>query len=402
MVRSHQTAVLPQPQRKSPSNLRPPTGESMRIAFLVTRGDELGGAQVHVRDLSIALRTRGHSVAVLCGSDRALGKTLPPHGIEVYNLPHLVRPIRPLADLRGLAEIRRALRRISPDILSTHSSKAGILGRLAGRSLGLTTMFTAHGWAFADGQPRLSRLLYGQIERWAAPLADQIVTVSEHDRIAAMGARIGRPEQVITIHNAMPDIDPALRAKPQSSPPTLISVARFGRQKDHATLLSALARILDLDWRLWLVGDGPTRPAMESLADRLRIAPRLTFLGERRDVPRLLSESHAFLLISNWEGFPRSILEAMRAGLPTIASDVGGVSEAVADGMTGFLTPRKDIDHLERRLRRLISEPALRDRLGRAARLRYEERFTFEPFVGRTLAAYQRAIAANRERARPF
>ncbi|MGH7525299.1 MAG: glycosyltransferase, partial [Gemmatimonadales bacterium] len=116
---------------------------------------------------------------------------------------------------------------------------------------------------------------------------------------------------------------------------------------------------------------------------------RVRFLGQRKDVDALLAGSQLYLLVSNWEGFPRSILEAMRAGLPVVASAVGGSGESVGDGETGFLVPRGDTEGLRARIGQLLADPALRSRFGACGRNRYETRFTLGHTVARTVAVYR-------------
>lgn len=367
----------------------------LRVAFIITRSGDLGGAQIHVRDLSTALKEAGHDVVVLAGENGVLADELRQQGVSFYSLRHLTRAIRPLEDLRAIFEIRDLLRRKRPDILSTHSSKAGILGRIAGRSLGIPTILTVHGWSFTEGQPAFQRWFYRIVEAAAAPLASRIITVCEWDRELAARCRVARPAEMITVHNAMPDVGERLRARAGDSPARLVMVAGFRRQKDHATLFEALAGLADLDWHLDLIGEGELRGKTEALAEALGIRPRVSFLGFRRDVPDLLARAQALLLITNWEGLPRSVLEGMRAGLPVIASDAGGVREAVVDGCTGFVVPRRDIDVLRDRLRRLVMDPGLRTRMGAAGRARYEELFMFDQLVERTLAVYEDVLRSK-------
>ena len=130
----------------------------------------------------------------------------------------------------------------------------------------------------------------------------------------------------------------------------LTMVARFEPQKDHPSLLKALARLRNHAWRLELIGEGPLLERTRDLARSLGIADRVEFLGQRSDVAERLATSQVYVLSSNWEGFPRSILEAMRAGLPVVASDVAGVSEAVVDGVTGYVVPRGETEPWQRRL----------------------------------------------------
>ncbi|MBT8461546.1 MAG: glycosyltransferase family 4 protein [Gemmatimonadetes bacterium] len=364
----------------------------MRIAYTITRSDDLGGAQIHVRDLAAALKESGHDVVVLAGGGGVLARQLEERGVEVVELRHMARPIRPFVDFRALRELVGHLRRLRPDIISTHSSKAGILGRIAGRRLGIPTITTAHGWLF-DGPPigRRQKMVW-RIERSMAPLARRIVTVCESDRQLAIDSGVSDADRLVTIHNAMPDVDGSLRANPAVDPPRLLMVARFAPQKDHATLFRALATLLELDWELDLVGSGPQEDATRALAESLGLSGHIRFLGMREDVPELIAASQAYLLISHWEGFPRSILEALRGGLPVVATDVGGVREAVIDGETGFVVPENDDVLLADRLKLLIEHAELRTTMGRAARSHYEAQFTFERLVGEALALYESVL----------
>lgn len=365
----------------------------MRIAYVITRSDDLGGAQIHVRDLASALKEAGHDVVVLAGGGGVLARQLEERGVRVVTLRHMARPLSPLRDFRALRELTRHLRSIRPAIISTHSSKAGILGRIAGRSLGVPTVTTAHGWLFALPREGGREWVVWGIEKSMAPLARRIVTVCESDRQLAIESGISGAERFATIHNAMPDVGAELRADPATDPPRLLMVARFAAQKDHETLFRALADVADLEWSIDLVGTGPLREAAEERVKSLGLESRVRFLGLREDVPDLIARSQAYLLISHWEGFPRSILEAMRAGLPVVATDVGGVKEAVLDGETGFLVPRGDANLLARCLRELISDPELRARKGRAARRHYESHFTFDRLVRETLSLYQSVLS---------
>jgi glycosyltransferase involved in cell wall biosynthesis len=365
----------------------------LKIAYVVTRAEPIGGVQIHVRDLAVSLRDQGHDPTVMIGGGGAFVDALRATGIRVVILPHLTVPISPVRDVLALREIHAALRDLRPDLIAVHSSKAGILGRLAGRSLGIPTLLTAHGWNFTPGIAPIPAAMYRLIERSAGPLAARIITVSEFDRQLALAARLAGEDRVVTVHNGMPDVPPDHMAQPDRTPVRLMMVARFGAQKDHPTLLRALAGLRHLGWELDLIGDGPLMGAMGSLATSLGIQDRVRFLGQRMDVDQILARAQVSLLVTNWEGFPLSILEAMRAGLPVIASSVAGIGEAVTDGETGYLVPRQDVALLRERIERLLTDPGLRLRLGRGGRTRYERHFTLDHFVARTLAVYEDVLA---------
>jgi glycosyltransferase involved in cell wall biosynthesis len=310
-------------------------------------------------------------------------------------LRHLTVPISPLRDLLALQEIHAALRALRPDLVAAHSSKAGILGRLAAWSLRIPVVLTAHGWNFTPGIQPFQAVVYRQIERFVRPLTSRIITVSEFDRRLAIEAGVIAENRVVTVHNGMPDVPSQLRADPGRTPPRLVMVARFEPQKDHPTLLRALAGLQDQPWELDLIGEGVLLGQIKSLADTLGIAHRVRFMGQRMDVEQILATAQVGLLATNWEGFPLSILEGMRAGLPVVASSVGGIGEAIRDEETGYLVPRGDVQVLRDRIARLLTDPTLRLRFGAGGRTRYEQQFTLGRFVANTLAVYRDVIAGK-------
>jgi glycosyltransferase involved in cell wall biosynthesis len=367
----------------------------LKIAYVVTRSDLIGGAQVHVRDLAAAVVRHGHEAVILAGGSGPYMEAVRDAGVENVSLKHLGVPIRPHLDALALGELCSELRHLKPDLISVHSSKAGVLGRVAGRVLGLPVIHTAHGWSFTPGIPRRKASMYRWIERLAAPLASRIITVSEFDRQLALTHRLAPAERVVTVHNGMPDIGSGLAADPARSPARLVMIARFEPQKDHATLFRALREIGE-PWHLDLIGDGPLLDEAQAIVRDFGLIDRVQFWGQRLDVAQRLAEAQAAVLITNWEGFPRSILEAMRAGLPVVASGVGGVAESVQDGKTGFIVPRGDVEALRVRLRQLLADPELRLRMGRGGRERYEAHFTLEHTVEKTLAVYEQTLGGDR------
>jgi glycosyltransferase involved in cell wall biosynthesis len=366
----------------------------VKIAYVITRSDSIGGAQVHVRDLALTAQREGHEATVLVGGVGEFTEDLSQRGVSWTSLPHLGRTIHAADDLRGLYQIRSALRALRPDLVSTHSSKAGALGRLAARSLGIPVIFTAHGWAFAPGVPRWKRTIYQVAERLAASLSDRIIAVSHFDRELAVKARVAPAGKVVTVHNGIPDLDASFRSMPESAPVRLVMVARFEEQKDHAVLFEALAGLRHLTWQLDLIGQGPGLEAEQRRAAALGLAERVVFWGSRRDVAARLAQAQIFVLTSFYEGLPRSVLEAMRAGLPVVATAVGGVPELISEGETGFLVGMRDVEMLRQRLKLLITDPGLRKLLGSKARPRYEREFTLDRCFRDTMDVYREVVGA--------
>ena len=251
------------------------------------------------------------------------------------------------------------------------------------------------------GTPAVQAAVSKGLERLIGRFATKIITVSEYDRRFGLDARLATGNRLVTVHNGMPDVGATLRADPSRVPPRLAMVGRFEPQKDHATLLRALGELRDHAWELDLIGDGPLRREMESLAESLGIGQRIRFLGQRTDVDRLLAQAQVGVLVSKWEGFPLSILEAMRAGLPVVASDVGGVAEAVQNEVTGYVVRRGDIRQLRDRIAAVLGSPDLRIRLGAHGRARYEQHFTLDRMVAKTLAVYREVLQGRGASAAP-
>lgn len=359
----------------------------MRVMFVITRGDDLGGAQSYVRDLARRLAVDGHETLVVTGSSGALTDALAAAGIRSVRCDGLLRAIHPWHDTRAVVALGGIIRAFRPDLVTTHSSKAGTVGRLAARLAGTPCLFTVHGWAFNDGAAASRQRVYRWLERATAPLAERIICVSDHDRRIGEAAGL-RASRLVAIHSGIPDVGSDLRACPGAAGPMrVVMVARFAPPKDHDTLLRTIGEVAGVE--LDLVGDGPGLPAAQALACQLGLAERVRFLGRRQDVPELLARAHVFVLSSRSEGFPLSTLEAMRAGLPVIVSAVGGAPEAVADGVSGYIVPRADVAALRDRLAALAADPARRAGIGAAARRRYEHRFTFDRMYAETLGVHQ-------------
>lgn len=366
----------------------------LKISYLITRSDTVGGAHVHLLDLATRAQADGHTVEMLVGGGGLYATLLRDKGLRVVNLRYLVRPIKPHLDVLAVLECWRALRRFKPDIVHVHSTKAGLVGRAAAKLAGLPVVFTAHGWAFTEGIAERSRHLAVFLEKCAARLSNAIICVSEYDRQLALQMGVGNALLLTRIHNGVPEVNADQRFIPQRAGVLrIICVARLDAPKDHALLLDALDMLKDLPWVLELIGDGPlTRDVQQKTRD-LGLADRVEFSGLCNDVPARLAGSDVFVLASGWEGLPLSILEAMRAGLPVVASDVGGVSESVTDEVTGFLVPKGDKTTLANRLMRLLNDAALRRKMGLAGRAAYEREFAFDVMYKRTQQVYEEVLA---------
>lgn len=360
----------------------------MRIVYVLTRSDSVGGASIHVRDLARAMRESGHHVTVLLGGRGPVTDQLSMAGVPVRSLRFLERRIHPIGDLRAFAEIKAMLRALKPDLVSAHTAKAGWLARAACARLGIPVVYTPHGWPIGNRISAPAGALFTVAERLASRWASAIICVCENEKRLALHGKVAPAEKLHVVHNGVRDIPAELRADPAQHPVRISSVARFESPKDHVTLLRALATLREQPWQLDLIGDGPLEPQIRDLGSALGLASRIRFAGYHPDPGRALAGAQLFVLASRSEGFPRSVLEAMRAGLPVIASDVGGVSEAVRNGITGLLTPPRKHQALAAALRILLASSDKRKQMGAAGRAAFESSFRLETMLESTLAIY--------------
>jgi glycosyltransferase involved in cell wall biosynthesis len=352
---------------------------------------EVGGAQSYVASLLPAL-TRDFDVVVAAHGMGPLREAAAPLGAPFIPLEHVRRRINPWRDLAGLVELVRVFRRERPDILHASSSKAGVLGRLAARLAGVPIrIFTVHGWAFSAYSGFKGRLYYWG-DRLVEPLTTVTICVSEGERKAGIAAGTCDRERTVVIPNAV-DVTRAPRASLERREPRIIAVGRLKAPKDFLTLVRAVSALPEGSSEALIVGEGPDRPRLEEEIRSLGLGERVRLLGERHDVPELLADADVFVLSSSSEGLPVSVLEAMAAGLPVVASRVGGVAELVVDGETGILVRPGDASALAAALSSLIADPAERRRLGAAGRARAEERFDLEPFRRAHVELYSRELA---------
>jgi glycosyltransferase involved in cell wall biosynthesis len=364
--------------------------DGKRILILITLA-EVGGAQTYVAQLLPALAAE-FDVVVGAHGDGPLRDAVRDAGVRFAPLRHLRRDLHPARDLLGLIELVALIRRERPDIVHVNSSKAGFLGRLAALAAGTPVrVYTVHGWAFKayDGW---SAALYRWADRLMSPLTTVTICVSQTERAAGLVARTCRAERTLVIPNAI-DVESAPRARLDGAPPRIVTVGRLAAPKDPLTLIRALPALEPRPYSLAFIGDGRERGAVEQELRASGVGHRVTLLGDRRDVPELLAAADVFVLSSRSEGAPLSILEAMAAGLPVVASDVGGVGELVVDGETGLIVPPGDPARLAQALARMLEDGALRERLGAAGRARARERFDLAALRAAHLDLYERALA---------
>jgi glycosyltransferase involved in cell wall biosynthesis len=381
----------------------PPLGEAAgragrpKILLLITLA-EVGGAGTYVAELVPGL-VEEFDVVVAAHGDGPLVDATRRAGARYVPLDRLRRPVHPIRDLAALAELVRLFRRERPDIVHANSSKAGVVGRLAALiARAPITVFTVHGWAFRN-TPGPAAKLYLLLERVLRSATSLVICVSNVDRELGIRARACRADRTVVIWNAV-DVAAAPQARPSTrSGSGSVQAVTVGRlhcpPKDFPTLFKAIARLDSELLHLDVVGDGPHRDLLESERTHLGLERVVEFLGSRGDVPSILATADLFVLATTYESLPISIIEAMAAGLPVIATDVGGVGELVLDGETGLLVPPRDPDALAAAIGRLTSDTALRQRMGAASRQRAISCFDLPRFRASHAAHYRRLLSPS-------
>ena len=279
----------------------------------------------------------------------------------------------------------KIIQKIKPDLIHCNSTTAGIVGRICGVLSSTPVIFTAHGWAFTDGISKGKRVFYKILETLLAIFTKKIICVSEYDRQLALKVMPLFKNKLITIHNGISDIDDDYKKKDFSTEQLkIVMISRFCPQKDPYTLINAVNQFNKegLNIHLDLYGYGEE---LKKVLDLMKDCNCLNikYCGEISDVTPILKNYDVYALISNWEGLPIGIIEALRAGLPILVSNVGGCSELINNN--GYLVEKGNLYDLKDKLRELYNKIDTLEQLGQNSRLLYESEFTSKKMIAETL-----------------
>jgi glycosyltransferase involved in cell wall biosynthesis len=363
------------------------------IRLLVVSQPSSAGVPRHVLDLVSHLDRRRFRVDIACPTTSQLWRDTEGM-VDIVRHPFTSRRGPGWADVDSLARLLPLVRHA--DVIHAHSSKAGFLVRLAAVLSGRTgsCVFTPHGWSFWAFSGARERI-YRQLERLAAGWCGTIVAVSHFERSCGLESAVGRRHQYRVIPNGLaPD---RFDMPPRPVPGRVLLVGRLARQKCPELALRAMHRLTQEvpGAHLDVVGEGPLRARMEQMVTSLQLGQHVRLLGHRDDIPALLSRGACLLLTSEYEGCSLSVLEAMAAGLPVVAADVGGITELIEHGRTGYIAERTPAS-LAAALRAVLLDPSGARRMGRAAREEARRRFSLDRMVADTVGIYEEIVAARR------
>ena len=371
----------------------------MRVIHIITRLI-VGGAQENTVATVLGLRRK-------CVAEVSLisGPTIGPEGsleAEVSKvpglleiIPELVRPVHPRQDFLALRRLEKILRQQKPDIVHTHSGKAGILGRLAARRAGVTIIIhTIHGPSFGNFQNAAANFIFRAAEKYAARTTTHFIAVADAMKEQYLNAGIGVPEQYTRIFSGFPlepflaaDNDLGLRRQLGITSDDFVvgKIARLFKLKGHDDLFAIAPELVRQNPRIkfLLVGDGEWRGRFENLARTLGLEKQFVFTGlvPPAEVPKFVGLMDSMVHLSLREGLPRALPQALAAARPVVAYDCDGAREICLNGETGFLVTPGDLTGLSDRLLQLAGHAALRDKLGRSGQQFVRKNFAVEKMV---------------------
>lgn len=362
---------------------------SKKILYIVTKSD-LGGVTKYLLEIVTHL-SQDYEPFFIMSNGGYFSEELKKIGLEknVFFVP-MTNSILDIAQhIKSNLETLKIIYKIKPDVIHCNSTTGGIVGRICGALSFTPVIFTAHGWAFTDGISKGKQRFYKILETLLACITKKIICVSEYDRQIALKVMPFFKNKLITIHNGITDIPDEFKKKEFSKDKLkIVMISRFCPQKDPYTLINAVNQLNkeELNIELDLFGYGEELDKVLSIIKGTN-GSNIQYKGEISDVTPILKNYDVYALISNWEGLPIGIIEAMRAGLPILVSDVGGNSECVNGN--GYLVKRQDINDCKEKIKKLISLENDLKMLGQKSRKLYEEEFIINKFIMETLKQYE-------------
>lgn len=360
----------------------------MKILIIITRGDTIGGAQTHVSLIAKKIKEEGNDVNVIFGGQIGpFAHLLNEYNISYFNVPSFSNKFSLTNDIKAFYEIRNIIKLVKPDLISLHSTKAGLLGRVVGKSLKLPVVLTVHGWSFSKGIPIFKRIITSIIERTLSFMVNKYILVSFYDLEMAKKLKF-KASKLAVIHNGVEDtfVHPKDKEELNNKPLSIVMVARFDNQKNQKFLINVCKDISGV--KLNFIGDGPLLEKTRSYSNKLNSSCEIEYFGLRIDAKEIIKEHDVFALISNWEGFPISTIEAMSASMPIIVSDVGGAAECVEDNVNGFIIKEGDVNYLRNSIIKLRDNRLLTKDFGIKSRVIYLNNFTDKVMYQKTAAIF--------------
>lgn len=362
----------------------------MKILYLITKS-EAGGAQTHVAQLCRAFRD-AHNIVVVAAPGGWLQDQCKLFGVSFISNPYFSNNIlRPFRLIKSVSLLKSIIKHEKPDVVHCHSSVAGFLGRFVVRNT-IPTVYTAHGWGFNVGVGLFQKWMAIIAEKWMAQYATKIICVSQFVKDLALKYQIAPENKLRVIYNGV-ELSPAHTQKADKTFVRITFVGRLAKPKRPELLLETVDHLktsLRDTMEVTIIGDGPQKTALQDYI-QVKQLERIHLTGtlSREEVYARLQDSDIFVFLSDWEGFPMAILEAMSYSLPIIASDVGGINEMVLPQVNGILLSKNSIDELTTSIETLLTDTKKRQKMGKRSYQMTQERFTVDAMTTQVEQVYR-------------
>ncbi len=382
------------------------TGQKkIRVLHVITRLIS-GGADENTIYTVEGLNNDLYQVDVLVGAQSEEEQMSRIRKARILMEPHLVRQLYPVYDFIAFWKICRLLKARKYHILHTHTAKAGMVGRFAGKLCGIPIIVhTLHGSTFHENLNPLTNFVYRFLEKLAARFTQRVISVGNDLKDRYVKAGVGRPEQYITIRSGFdlgrfllsgPEIDSArrhIRRELDIADSDIVvgSASRLEPRKGHVYFLQAASHIAKANKHVQFIiaGEGDAEAELRSFAKKVGLEKRVHFLGHRQDIECVMSAMDVFVLSSLWEGLPRVLVQSAALGKPIVTFDIEGARELVQDGRNGFVVPLKDIRTLIDRILYLVNNPAKAHEMGARGRENVSSEWNYDTMVYRIDQLYR-------------
>jgi glycosyltransferase involved in cell wall biosynthesis len=357
-------------------------------------GEQFGGAPLQILQLMKHF-SRDYEVSLICAPEKQLLAEAQKLPISVYLNNYFIRLPNPYEDLKAFLFAWIALRRIKPDLLHVHCIKAGYMGALLGKLLGIKrVVFTNHGWPFPEMSPPIA-FIVKNMQKVVSRMVFRVICVSKADMELALNDGLCSIDKITYIHNGIETLPQIHQAATKKDKLDILFVGRLVATKDPYTLIEAIKRLGDIPLRLLIIGAGNEEDEVRRFIQKNGLTDRVFLDGERDHdyVLEKMAEADVFVLTTNREGFGLSVLEAMSVGLPVIGTRIGGLPELIQDNVNGYLVSPKDVDGLEKKLRSLLKSAELRQKMGRQGQKIASDRFKLEDMNKKYAAIYSEALS---------
>lgn len=372
----------------------------MKILYLITKS-EAGGAQTHVADLCNYFKNKNYEITVMSSGDGWLKKECDKIGVKFVENKYFSNKPCPRRLFNAIKEIRKYANEFHPDIVHCHSSSAGILGRLAIKGK-IRTIYTAHGWGFNIGMKPWVKYPVLLLEKFCARYTDIYICVAEFVKQLGLKYRLAPENKFKIVYNGVSlnsivdkskIINLAYRQADQKSKIGLVFLGRLAEPKKPELTIEAISLLpeeVKQNVKFTIIGDGPKKNMLEKIAQDKGVQVTFTGALTKEQSIKQLGQSDVFVFISSWEGFPYTILEAMSCGLPVIASNVGGIKEAI--NLENGILIKNEIGQIREAVLKLVNDKELRLKLGEQGRKNAEQKFSLEQMLNEIENIYNSKI----------